>query len=189
MNLTKKISITILDELILNKAVDEKNYKKALYGFEIIISVLFQTVGLVALGMLMGILDKMILVALSFALLRLFAGGYHADTCLKCLVMTFAMCVSGIKLAELVSTSFTVMVIMLVASLVLVIILAPVDTSHKRMTERGRSINRKRAIMVLLILSSIAFSSHAYSLIDMMYTALIISGLFLESLSLLIKTN
>jgi accessory gene regulator B len=137
MNLTKKISITILDELMLNKAVDEKNYKKALYGFEIIISVLLQTVGLVILGVFIGILDMMIPIALSFAFLRLFAGGYHADTCLKCFAMTLVMCVVGIKLAEFVSTSFASMVIMSVVSLVLVVIWAPVDTFHKRMTERG----------------------------------------------------
>lgn len=189
MSLTKKISITILDEMMLNKSIDEKNYKKVLYGFEIIISVLFQIVGLVTLGVLFGILDRMIPVAFSFALLRLFAGGYHADTCFKCFILTFVMCVGGIKLGEFVSKNIIGMIVMSVVSLAIIVMLAPADTSRKRMTERGRSINRKRSIMILVILSSVAFSLYANSLIDMLHSALIISGLFVESLSLLIKTN
>jgi hypothetical protein len=65
----------------------------------------------------------MIRVAFSFALLRAFAGGYHADTCLKCFMMTLVMCV------------------------------------------------------------------YTISSIDKLYPALIISGLFMESLSLLVRQN
>jgi accessory gene regulator B len=189
MNLTKNISITILDKLILNGSIDEKNYKKTLYGLEIIISALAQIVGLVIIGMLMGILDKMIRVAFSFALLRAFAGGYHADTCLKCFMMTLVMCIGGIKLAELASTSTVSLIIISVASIVLVYKRAPVETSHKPMTEKGRRKNRKRSIMILLTLLSIAMCVYTISSIDKLYPALIISGLFMESLSLLVSQN
>ena len=142
MNLTKKISITILNELMQEEAVGEKDYKKALYGVEVIISVLLQASGLIILGILLGILDRMIPVTLSFVLLRLFAGGYHADTCFKCFIMTFAMCAIGIKLAELASVSIIAMLMMLVVSWVLVLKLAPKDTKHKRMTEVGILLER-----------------------------------------------
>jgi len=107
MNLTKKISITILDELMLNGSVDEKNYKKTIYGLEIVISALTQIVGLVIIGMFMGILDKMITVAFS----------------------------------------------------------------HKPMTEKGRRKNRKRSIMILLTLLSIAICVYTISSIDKLYPA------------------
>jgi accessory gene regulator B len=187
MNLTKKISITILNELMLSKTVDEKNYKKTLYGFEIIVSVFFQTLGLVILGIFIGILDKMIPVAMSFALLRLFAGGYHADTSCKCFILTFIMCIFGIEMAEFISASLFSMIIVATVSLILIIILAPVDTPYKRMTKKGRITNKKRSLVVLIILLSVVFILHVFSLIDMVYPALILSGLFLESISLLIK--
>lgn len=189
MNLTKKISMTITDELVLNKAVDEKDYKKILYGLEIIISVLVQMIGLILFGMLTGILDRMIPVTLSFALLRAFAGGYHADTCFKCFMMTLAMCTGGILLAEFVAASIAGLIAMIAVSIILVAVLAPKDTAHKRMTAEGKSINRKRSIMVMVGLSATALGLYAFSSIDKLYPALIISGLFLESLSLLIKTN
>jgi accessory gene regulator B len=189
MSLTKKISITITDELVLNKAVDEKNYRKTIYGLEILLSVLIQTIGLVLFGMFIGILDKMIPVAFSFALLRAFAGGYHADTCFECFIMTLAMCAGGIVLAEYAATSIAGLIAMLAASLLLVAVLAPKDTVHKRMTAEGKSINRNRSIMVLVGLSAIALGLYAFSPICKLYPALVISGLFLESLSLLIKTN
>ncbi|HBH13781.1 MAG TPA: hypothetical protein DDX29_11840 [Clostridiales bacterium] len=99
------------------------------------------------------------------------------------------MCIGGIKLAELALTSTVSMIIISVAPIVLVYKLAPVDTSYKPMTERGRSKNRKRSIMILLTLLSIAMCVYAFSSIDKLYPALIISGLFMESLSLLVRQN
>jgi accessory gene regulator B len=96
---------------------------------------LTQIVGLVIIGMFMGILDKMIAVAFGFALLRVFAGGYHADMCLKCFMITLVMCIGGIRLTGLAMTSTVSMIIIAVSPIVLVYKLAPVDTSHKPMAE------------------------------------------------------
>jgi accessory gene regulator protein AgrB len=97
------------------------------------------------------------------------------------------MCIFGIEMAEFISASLFSMIIVATVSLILIIILAPVDTPYKRMTKKGRITNKKRSLVVLIILLSVVFILHVFSLIDMVYPALILSGLFLESISLLIK--
>jgi accessory gene regulator protein AgrB len=103
--------------------------------------------------------------------------------------MTTVMCITGIKIAELTFMSFTNLAVMSIASLTLILKLSPKDTSHKKIKKDKKRMNKKRSILVCVTLSSVSLFLYAFSSINKLYPALIIIGLFLEALSLMLKTN
>ncbi|MCX7771758.1 MAG: accessory gene regulator B family protein [Clostridia bacterium] len=79
-----KLTQNLLDMQIV-KEEDKEIYQ---YGMEALISTLVNTVIVVIIGMLTGLLKETLIYLISFAILRVYSGGYHAKTHLGC-ILTF----------------------------------------------------------------------------------------------------
>lgn len=120
------------------------------------------------------------LVALAFfCVTRIFAGGYHSETYLMCFIVSFSILSVGILTGSQFGLPFAARIFLLLASIVLAGIFAPVDHPNKPIVSIER---RKRfkylSVAVFIILAGFTFMLEA----GLAATAVMI--MFLEALSL-----
>ena len=81
-NLSKRIAFLVCEN------TDNIPLEIYIYGFELLVSSIIETVVIILIGCLIGNLVETILFLISFSSIRLFSGGYHANSYLKCFVVT-----------------------------------------------------------------------------------------------------
>lgn len=70
------------------KKTDKLPFEIYVYGFELLISSIIETGALLFVGFLIGKFIETILFLFSFSSIRFFSGGYHANSYIKCFVVT-----------------------------------------------------------------------------------------------------
>ena len=121
-----------------------------IYGFELLVSSVIETISLLLIGLLTGKLIDTIIFIISFSSIRVFSGGYHANSYLKCFIVTVAYYLlvlfsAYIMLAFPNRTIILIAIITLFLSLILFILMSPVKS-------KGKSIlNYKKQKMLSII--------------------------------------
>ena len=121
-----------------------------IYGFELLVSSVIETISLLLIGLLTGKLIDTIIFIISFSSIRVFSGGYHANSYLKCFIVTVAYYLlvlfsADIMLAFPNRTIILIAIITLFLSLILFILMSPVKS-------KGKSIlNYKKQKMLSII--------------------------------------
>lgn len=91
---------------------------------------------------------------LIFVPLRSYAGGYHAETRLRCFIqsmLTLALALGTIKILTIYRILFIPLSLIAAALSVVIWRLSPVDTENKRLNKEERGIFRKKARITLII--------------------------------------
>lgn len=141
-SMKKNISDDIDDEIIS-------------YGLEIIITKAVFIAIIIFLGIITKCLPDVIAFIIAFTVIRQYGGGYHADTRIRCFilsVLTLFLDIVMIKLAELGFISMLFLIITTLLSVVYIWIVAPIDTKNKRLDADEIVHYGKRAKVVILIL-------------------------------------
>lgn len=125
-------------------------------------------------------LEVYYLIALAFFwITRIFAGGYHANTFTACFIVTLSILTIGILTGSQLEVPSVIRIILLLTSIVLAWIFAPVDHPNKPIIDFKR---RKRfkylSVAVFTIMAGITF------ILDKGVGATAVTILFLEALSL-----
>jgi accessory gene regulator B len=71
---------------VQNKIIEKEDSEVYAYGILLIISSVFNTLLLLTIGALLWRLTETIIFLFSFAVIRSFSGGYHAETYWKCII-------------------------------------------------------------------------------------------------------
>lgn len=141
-SMKKNISDDIDDEIIS-------------YGLEIIITKAVFIAIIIFLGIITKCLPDVIAFIIAFTVIRQYGGGYHADTRIRCFilsVLTLFLDIVMIKLAELGFISMLFLIIITLLSVVYIWIVAPIDTKNKRLDADEIVHYGKRVKVVILIL-------------------------------------
>lgn len=114
-----------------------------------------------------------------FGISRIFAGGYHADTYLRCFLLTLFILSLGIITGSQFGLPFAARIFLELVSIIIALVFAPVDHPNKPIISVER---RKRfkylSVAVFIILAGITF------LFEDRAAATAVMILFLEALSL-----
>lgn len=107
-----------------------------IYGFELLVSSVIETISLLLIGLLTGKLIDTIIFIISFSSIRVFSGGYHANSYLKCFIVTVAYYLlvlfsADIMLAFPNRTIILIAIITLFLSLILFILMSPAKSKGK----------------------------------------------------------
>lgn len=141
-SMKKNISDDIDDEIIS-------------YGLEIIITKAVFIAIIIFLGIITKCFPDVIAFIIAFTVIRQYGGGYHADTRIRCFilsVLTLFLDIVMIKLAELGFISMLFLIIITLLSVVYIWIVAPIDTKNKRLDADEIVHYGKRVKVVILIL-------------------------------------
>lgn len=128
------------------------------YGFELLASTLINVWVLIIIGVVTNTELQAVMYCIGFVVLRIFAGGYHASTHLRCILIfnsSFLMVVIFDKALGIADAGILLIGLALVA-LTIVIRISPVGVGNKLIPELLRIKNRKISIAINILNLSLA---------------------------------
>lgn len=150
-NLVKKVAVT-------NPQFTELELKKMEYGLICVFCDATKFAAYFIIFYLLNLQQYFIISAIFFCSIRLFSGGYHADTYWRCFFMSFAIFLAIILIGKYLISNTIILTILLISSLSLVISFAPVDNINKRIkSEERRKKLKHYSIIITLLLSGLSY--------------------------------
>lgn len=148
------LSMSIADYLFHRKIITIDKYPVYQYGLEMIISTILGVVLVLLCGVLTGSFLHSIIFYVLFVTLRMFTGGYHADTHLMCKLVLCGSFLTTNYVCYLFSDEDTwgIFVSLALLNLVTVIFFSPVECSKKPLTDTVKKKNKKISILLYIIL-------------------------------------
>ncbi|MEA1976135.1 MAG: accessory gene regulator B family protein [Bacillota bacterium] len=136
------------DVLIDQEIITIENKDLIVYGLSTGIELILNILTIIALGFVLDMLLESILFVISFAFIRVYAGGYHLKKVLNCYLLS-----SGIVALALLAVKFTPKEYMILISLLLLVIsipiilkFAPMGTPNKPLGNDEKKYYRKKVL-------------------------------------------
>ncbi len=129
------LSLKITNRLISKNIIDEENRDLYHYGFFIVISEMLLLAFCTLTGVLLGIALESFVFYVAFFAFHRFAGGFHANTELRCQIVTasaFAAALLMIRFSEPIAKND--LLLAYTAACAALIAVSPADTPQKRLT-------------------------------------------------------
>lgn len=148
-------SARIVEYLKTSHKITKNEAIRTQYGLELLISFLITVVMLGIWGQILDCMLQMTLFATSFALLRMYSGGWHASTHRRCIISftvlaSFVSVTADRGLLPMISSNPARWLVM-VASFLLICLLSPVDSKEKPLSEIKKSEMRMMSISIAVI--------------------------------------
>ena len=160
------------------------------YGIEIILSSLLGCSSVIIISILFGNIFEGIIYITVLSLIRIFAGGYHADTYLKCNIITVtSFCISlmihKFYVNRLIVYTPAIMIAFALFVFTILCFYAPVDNENKPVAENDK-IKFKRISLIIaffiFLISPVVYYLFGY------YQVLIgVSAVLVESISIIVS--
>lgn len=180
----QKLSSVCAKNIISLGKVHKINEAVLRYGCELILTSIIGLLIMVGLSVLIGHPLAWVFFVMGFAPLRTTAGGYHADSHIRCYTVTSVMFLMGVLTAyEICWNHFTYLAVSLFSAL-MVGFLAPVEAINKPLSAKRYRLNRNRSLILIFINCVIAVIFAMLELVSEeanMYYA----GIFFASTSLI----
>lgn len=144
---------------------DEAEQKVVQYGIELLLSTIWGYCLVLGVGMIFGQIGDSVLFAIIFSGVRLFTGGYHADTYFKCNCgMVFNSIIECIlKKVLMEHLKFIGFCGISLMCILITVVNAPVENKHKKICKEKREKYHKYAIVLttcLCTLSGVFYQSN-----------------------------
>lgn len=140
----------LTDILVRQSIIEEEDKELYSYGMEQGIVTLFNFATAIAVGFVFGMVCETIIFTAAYMPIRIYAGGYHSKTRVRCYFTSILLLVAvllGIKYL-----SFIYLVSILLISMVVIIVLSPVANSNKPLVGAEEKVYRKKAIIYAFVL-------------------------------------
>lgn len=153
----RNISITIADILWRQGIIQEEDVATCRYGLELFMASAFEVISILIISFFACNFFETLLFFVAFIPLRIYAGGYHADTQAKCYFVSLGVYgVFTVVLNILFKEMFVMLNILLtILSLIVILIYAPVIHKNKSVNDIEIKYYRKFSIIVSLVESII----------------------------------
>lgn len=152
-----KLSTKICQSFIKSQSIDEESYELYEYGIFLLIANLFFAMEILLFGAVFRCLFGAVVFYISFRIIRVYAGGYHADTETRCEIITtliFLAITYFISISN--QQNFQVLVFILTAiAIPIIIIFSPLDTPAKPLDDDEKRKYRRISYVILLIIVSV----------------------------------
>lgn len=145
-----KTAERITEQLKEANAITTGQYEICKFGVQQGLIILLNLLTVIILGSIMGEFWQTIFFIIVFIPLRVYAGGFHAKTPLRCYVYSsFFMIIILVAMKYLwIINEFTCIFVISVSSIIIGV-LAPVETANKPLEERERKVYRKKMIRII----------------------------------------
>ena len=151
--LTQKLISSLIDNNIIKKE-DEEIY---MYGLNQIVFVTLNLITTIFIGLIFNKIFEVILFMVTYIPIRVYAGGYHARTKLRCYIFSVLMLISVCYILKLnLLNSYLLIVILAIIFSGVILYLAPVEDKNKPLDKIEIEVYTKRTIrnlsLVLIVL-------------------------------------
>ena len=143
-----KMAVKITDKLVMKKIVSDDMADIYIYGFELLISFFFSTIGVLIIGIILGRFLQTLMFLATFILLRSFTGGYHANTYAVCSIVTFSLFGIVLLLAEFVFVPLYLYPILGLIGTIIMVWQVPIEHPNKKLSDDQK---RKYKVISLVL--------------------------------------
>lgn len=141
----------IVDYLINKKAISSNNRELYAYAVQCLFSLLYPIAFAMVVGAIFEMVVESVLMIIPFIWIRKFAGGFHANSFRKCLILSSMVITSVLLLANNIDNDIVLNVIYIVSNMLLCI-LSPIDSENKRLNMEDKKFCKKVIIFTTGIL-------------------------------------
>ncbi len=147
--LTQKLISSLIDNNIIKKE-DAEIYS---YGLKQMIFIALNLITTIFIGLIFNKMFEVILFMVTYIPIRVYAGGYHARTKLKCYIFSVLMLISVCYILKLdLLKSYLSIGILAIISSAIILYLAPIEDKNKTLDEIEIKVYKKRTIRNLVII-------------------------------------
>ena len=151
MGLLANLSQKIGNDLVKSKVVEAEDVEIYIYGInQILVSILNVSSALI-IGFIFGVIPEVAVFMAAYIPLRSFAGGYHAQTPLRCYIFSVIMLIVisiGLKYLHIADWVYYAV---LVAATLVVLVLSPVEDRNKPLDEIEHKVYKRRTILIAAV--------------------------------------
>lgn len=140
--------------IINNKNINEEELEIINFGLESIYLTLVKIVIIIFLSLLLGIFKEVILMIVSYNIIRFFAFGLHAPNSTSCLITSIILFIGGAYVSVYLDISIYIKIIISFISILLISIYAPADTEKRPLINRKKRMKYKYISIVVSIFMS-----------------------------------
>lgn len=158
-----RLSKMIAEFLLHKNVISETEIDIYIYGYETVILGFIDFLIVLAVGF---IFNKMITILIFFAMfisVRLYTGGFHANTVLRCKAIFISICISVSLLSEFKFPYYLYIFIMLLY-LITSFFLAPIENYNKPLTSEEQTKYRRISIAMSMFWSIAAVFSYFFAI-------------------------
>lgn len=152
-NIVKKLTT----KLLINGCIKDRDYDICYYGIRMLFVCTFEIAAILLLSLMFGLFLNTVVFFLAFIPLRIYAGGYHADSEAKCFGVLIATYLVFVLIMKNLSLQYypVSLVVTLIISWIVLSLYAPIKHENKKLSYKECKIYRK-------ISSIIAFSEATF---------------------------
>lgn len=146
----------------LSKQLNHSHTQRGIYyyGLQVVIGAVVKGILLVSISALLGVLKPALIIMVSFALLRVFAGGYHMGTYGKCIAVSLGLFVLAALAVEYMKLSQLGLIIFLTSTWAILVVCliryAPADNPNRPITSQDEIRKFKILSLIYIAVSGMA---------------------------------
>jgi len=146
----QKFSEQLTDFLLIKGIIDSEDREIYTYGFEALLSTVINIFIVLTIGIVAGIALESMFYLLMFAILRVYCGGYHAETHISCILIFTGIYGTSMITARLLPVEAESIFSLITGTLsfVAILILAPIEHKNKPFVDDEKVKFRKTARII-----------------------------------------
>ena len=130
---------------------DKSKYELDLWGIKELLHNLANILTMIVLGVIIGKMTECIIFYISYSVLRSFAGGYHANTRLKCYLFSTMMLAVFILTVGTLAEHIAFANVIIVVAAAVILMLAPVDNNNKLLYDKEKITFKRITVAAMLV--------------------------------------
>ena len=152
-----RISSGIAKKMATVGIVSQESVDTYVYGIELLVSFFFSAGIIITIGLIAGKIIETV-----FIILRSFTGGFHANTFIKCTIITLLTYGIVLLLSCFITIPLPVYFAFTLIELVLISIFAPIENINKPIKGKKRIRHKVTSIVLLILFAGIGFLLNYY---------------------------
>ncbi len=153
-----RLSKIIAGFFLQKKYIPEEEFEIYVYGYETIILSIIDFIIVMIAGIVFDKLFTMLVFFTMFITVRLYSGGYHANTVLKCKSIFFSLCIIMIIVSDF-ELPYVLNILIMILYCITSFFIAPVENYNKPLTDDEKKKYRIISIAMSLFWSIVAIIS------------------------------
>ena len=143
----------LANTIIKKSKLSEEDVVVASYGLTKMLALVEDMLFTVFLGSILSIVWESIIFQISFISLRLYAGGCHSKTELRCIIHSGFVTVACLMVVKLIPDGYEKLWFITLGISVIIGTIAPVEAKNKPLSKNERIINHYKTIITLITLN------------------------------------
>lgn len=146
-----KTSVYIADILEQQNKFAPEDKEVYRYGIQQGLNLTLNILTTIIIGVLCGMVYPSLMFLICYMPLRSFCGGYHAKTHLRCYIYSVIMITCILLVAKYTAFNIVLYEILVLISLIIILLLAPVEDENKKLDNVEKRVFRKRAYIIAFL--------------------------------------